>query len=516
MMPISTLKVSRAARSLLFAIMCGLPLVAETDPAGALRARAEAGEAAAQLALGRLLADAKNPAADLPEAYVWLNLAAAAGASGEAFNSLLDRLSDAQITEGQRRLEARRALMAATGSAALPSTPFTRLAVAPEETDAAQPKLANEVAASRKEVEGLKTQLAEAQKRIAIAEVALANKDRALAAKPVLPEPTPNPTLVDGLTREVEGLKAEVNTLRLANEATVGELNHKLVALRAERDDFEKRSLASADLVRQLDVARGDVARITRDLDSTRAALEVVSAAKPVPTEITPENDPVELRKRLEESETKLGASLRTYTLTKGDLDRAEAALDEVRTQKAAEATVAEQAQAAQQAEIARLQAEATQRQTAVDQAARDLVAARDALQQSTGELELAREQIRQFQATISALSDSNRELKTRLALLAPAPGTTLVSPSRPGSVEFVQAVVNKPTLSIPEADPAPVVAEKVTRPRQHVVVSGDSLTKLARVYYGTAARWTDILEANRATIRDPNSLTVGSSLRIP
>jgi nucleoid-associated protein YgaU len=51
---------------------------------------------------------------------------------------------------------------------------------------------------------------------------------------------------------------------------------------------------------------------------------------------------------------------------------------------------------------------------------------------------------------------------------------------------------------------------------RQHVVVEGDTLSKISRRYYGTSERWPEILEANRDILHDARNLPVGASLRIP
>ena len=52
--------------------------------------------------------------------------------------------------------------------------------------------------------------------------------------------------------------------------------------------------------------------------------------------------------------------------------------------------------------------------------------------------------------------------------------------------------------------------------PRIHTVGTGDTLSKISKQYYFTAARWNDILQANRDVIKNPNALTVGTKLRIP
>ena len=51
---------------------------------------------------------------------------------------------------------------------------------------------------------------------------------------------------------------------------------------------------------------------------------------------------------------------------------------------------------------------------------------------------------------------------------------------------------------------------------RIYVVVSGDSLSKIAQREYGKAGDWTRIFEANRDHIKDPDKIFPGQKLRIP
>lgn len=53
------------------------------------------------------------------------------------------------------------------------------------------------------------------------------------------------------------------------------------------------------------------------------------------------------------------------------------------------------------------------------------------------------------------------------------------------------------------------------TAPRTHTVVSGDSLSDLAKAYYGSGNRWPELLAAN-AFVTEPNRLFVGTVLTIP
>lgn len=49
-----------------------------------------------------------------------------------------------------------------------------------------------------------------------------------------------------------------------------------------------------------------------------------------------------------------------------------------------------------------------------------------------------------------------------------------------------------------------------------HEVQPGESLSKIAKKYYGDAALYNDIFEANRDTLKDPDKIFPGQKLRIP
>ena len=49
-----------------------------------------------------------------------------------------------------------------------------------------------------------------------------------------------------------------------------------------------------------------------------------------------------------------------------------------------------------------------------------------------------------------------------------------------------------------------------------YVVVSGDSLSKIAKRVYGDAKAWKRIFEANADTLKDPNKIFPGQKLKIP
>jgi nucleoid-associated protein YgaU len=58
--------------------------------------------------------------------------------------------------------------------------------------------------------------------------------------------------------------------------------------------------------------------------------------------------------------------------------------------------------------------------------------------------------------------------------------------------------------------------APSMTTGRTYVVVSGDSLSKIAKRQYGDAQKWPKIYEANRDIIKDPDLIYPGQELRIP
>lgn len=50
----------------------------------------------------------------------------------------------------------------------------------------------------------------------------------------------------------------------------------------------------------------------------------------------------------------------------------------------------------------------------------------------------------------------------------------------------------------------------------RHVVAKGDTLSNLAQKYYGSRAKWREILAANRDLLSGPNDLKIGMELKVP
>ncbi|MBC8173309.1 MAG: LysM peptidoglycan-binding domain-containing protein [Chitinophagales bacterium] len=49
-----------------------------------------------------------------------------------------------------------------------------------------------------------------------------------------------------------------------------------------------------------------------------------------------------------------------------------------------------------------------------------------------------------------------------------------------------------------------------------HIVKSGDSLSKIAKMCYGDANKYMQIFEANKGILKDPNMIHPGQELTIP
>ena len=74
------------------------------------------------------------------------------------------------------------------------------------------------------------------------------------------------------------------------------------------------------------------------------------------------------------------------------------------------------------------------------------------------------------------------------------------------GNVEGVSEV-NVDAMDAPEPEP---------EVEYYTIVSGDSLSKIAKAYYGNAMDYPKLFEANREVITDPDLIYPGQKIRIP
>jgi nucleoid-associated protein YgaU len=85
------------------------------------------------------------------------------------------------------------------------------------------------------------------------------------------------------------------------------------------------------------------------------------------------------------------------------------------------------------------------------------------------------------------------------------------------GNLQGVESV-NVDGVKIPAAaaTPTPTAVENYANIQYYVVQSGDTLSKIARQFYGSTAKYTVIFEANREVIKDPDLIFPGQKIRIP
>jgi chromosome segregation ATPase len=279
-----------------------------------------------------------------------------------------------------------------------------------------------------------------------------------------------------------------------AAQAKIEELKAELESARAENSKNQAYAV-------ELDDARKEITDLQSKLKSSQEELAVAKSTPPVtaPAAETPatavaatttEPSP-DLQKELNEAQLKLDASLRSYQLQQNEIERLQNALANIDTERA---KLAERLQTAN-SEAASATSKATSGEAA------------------SAQLAGVREQLRQTQNQLASIAYENTELKHRIAFMAPtqgsitplpvsAPTVTYNTPNRPGAIK--QASIEKPA--------APAAAA----PRTHTVASGETLSTIAKRYYGSASRWPELLEANKPALRDPAALRVGMKIKIP
>jgi nucleoid-associated protein YgaU len=130
-------------------------------------------------------------------------------------------------------------------------------------------------------------------------------------------------------------------------------------------------------------------------------------------------------------------------------------------------------------------------------------------------QLPALREQLRQAQTQASTLADENSRLKARLAAAGGSPGSG-VATVQPFSGVTATFVTSGSSLSSGAGSSGGRTSPSGAPLRFHTVAGGDTLSKISNLYYGTTARWAEILVANRDVLGEDNNLVVGRTLRIP
>jgi nucleoid-associated protein YgaU len=84
------------------------------------------------------------------------------------------------------------------------------------------------------------------------------------------------------------------------------------------------------------------------------------------------------------------------------------------------------------------------------------------------------------------------------------------------GNVKGVRNVDDSILISSAAAAENPESRQAQGESRFYTVRSGDTLSKIAREFYGDANAYMRIFEANRPMLKDPDLIYPGQALRIP
>lgn len=71
-------------------------------------------------------------------------------------------------------------------------------------------------------------------------------------------------------------------------------------------------------------------------------------------------------------------------------------------------------------------------------------------------------------------------------------------------------------TVVEPEAPAGDPASEDIVESRFYEIKAGDTLSKIAKEFYGNANKYPQIFEANREVIKDPDKIYPGQMIRIP
>ncbi|HEV8072668.1 MAG TPA: LysM domain-containing protein [Opitutaceae bacterium] len=366
---------------------------------------------------------------------------------------------------------------------------ITRAPVTAEETPAASPtdtatlddlraqnkKLSSELALSWKENEELKNtvlgQVAAANQKAETAEARTASATNALVQ---------SQADLDAKTKEVADLNAQ---LANAQKAAVDP-----AALAAIQNDLATEKQKVADIQAERD-----------DLAQKLAQAQTAATAAPPPPPPAASPESPDLQKEAADAEDKLNMSLRAYTLLQSENDQLKDTLAKTTDDKNSLA-----------AQLDDTKHTADDRQVTINQQVQLVASLQAAAATDAKNIDALHDQLRQMQNLVSQLAAENAELKTRLVLDAP-------SPSTPTPPSYTPAPALAPSPDAPATTPAAATpSPDATGPRTYKVVSGDTLAKISKQFYGTSTRWQQILDANHDKLHSDKSLRVGMELKIP
>lgn len=88
------------------------------------------------------------------------------------------------------------------------------------------------------------------------------------------------------------------------------------------------------------------------------------------------------------------------------------------------------------------------------------------------------------------------------------------------GLMDFFKKGKEEPVVKPQAQQPVPNAtqphAAPQAQPQDYTIKSGDTLSKIAKQYYGNANEWRRIYEANKGVIADPDKIFPGQKIVIP
>ena len=352
-------------------------------------------------------------------------------------------------------------------------------------------------------------------------------------------------TDLDKTRTENTALSAQVKVVTAKNEEAQAALAQRNADLLTQKDSRSAAEQDAATLRTQLDSANPTLTALAQQRTAPAAEARALAAPSSA-TAASPAADSTELRAQLDTLRKKVWS----LESERDDLQQKLTAIEtagkapglaeiKARAENEAKLTAALESAKMLRDENDNLKASAAELAKNKADLEAELARARTALPLAA-QAQTLRDQLTQVQAQATALADENNRLKARIAVVAGAsgvnaPSATLVTavPSAPAPITpatgsgvtatLITNVSGSPTAGSPAAGSSAAdgtVTVKTRAPaaplRFHTVTSGDTLSKISNIYYGTPTRWAEILVANRDILGEDNNLVIGRTLRIP
>lgn len=350
--------------------------------------------------------------------------------------------------------------------------------------DATNRKLRDEQTAQQKALTGARAEISALQDKLIVAHSAGSQPDEATTSR------------IAALNRDLQAAKSQLALAQGSRTDTTAQVDSMASDLGAVRVQLSRLQDENIKLSTRLEEAT-TATKTQPDLKAKLAAATAAQQSAEMKTEAL-EIELATTQKNLADSKTqaahvpadqsaelaalqsKVSAALSSYTKLQSENDQLKTKSDRLASQVASLETQLANAPVVGATETDSV---ATEAPTVADPA----------------ELVALREQVQAAQEERDAAQANSEQLRDRLLSLRTVP-------TRPGSTTAV-SIARTPALR-----PAPTPSA----PRNHVVVSGDTLSGLSLRYYGSPQRWAEIYEANRSKLPNPRALRVGMNIVIP